>query len=291
VLGSSTSIASSQGHYGGAGPQGPLHARHPHRREDLENSRLVSVRSTTAGSRGARVARRIQERLMSASPSRRRLDVAGTCRACWRSVATSSTRSRCQGGLPRRGRGGRLGKRGVAGRFSRRALQAALRGGRTQAHLGGRSAERHQTRSSTEHSPRIATSTAAYVEIESGDVTRCTAARTRLPSSCAMTVGRSGSSRAACRSGCSLASAYGLGSTTLDHGDRVLLYTDGITEASPGPGREPTFGSSGSSPAARASRDAARRERHGDPRGARRLHEEARVLRDDADDPRRWRRP
>jgi serine phosphatase RsbU (regulator of sigma subunit) len=36
---------------------------------------------------------------------------------------------------------------------------------------------------------------------------------------------------------------YGVGRAVLEHGDRLVLHTDGITEAAPGPGRDPVFGS------------------------------------------------
>ena len=189
------------------------------------------------------VARSIQERLMPESvPEIAGLQIAGTCRAC------SEVGGDFFDTFPLTGERRAIvvadvcGK-GVAGALLAASLQAALRGGKL--HVSSPS-DRFASINSFiyEHSPADRYITAALVEIDptTGETLHCSAGHPP-----ALVVRADGSIERLVDGGLPLGlfadATYQHGSTVLGIGDRLVLYTDGITEASPGPGREPIFGS------------------------------------------------
>ena len=189
------------------------------------------------------VARSIQERLMPESvPEIAGLQIAGTCRACTE-VGGDFFDAFALTGERRAIVVADVCGKGVAGALLAASLQAALRGGRIQVTSPS---DRFASINSFiyEHSPADRYITAAFVEIDptTGETLHCSAGHPP-----AIVVRADGSIERLVDGGLPLGlfpdATYRHGSIVLGVGDRLVLYTDGITEASPGPGREPIFGS------------------------------------------------
>lgn len=199
----------------------------------LQNERLEEELS---------VARGIQERLISTTaPAIEGLAVAGVCRPCSEVGGDFFDVFPLPGGRHAVVIADVCGK-GAAGALLAASLQAALRGGRLQV---ATPAERLTAVNSFvyEHSPADRYITAACVEVDpsTGETIHSSAGHPPV-----IVLRRDGSVERLVEGGVPLGlfpdSGYRSGTTTLAPGDRLLFHTDGITEASPGPGRDPTFG-------------------------------------------------
>lgn len=219
----------------------------------IENARLVEeAMAKQRYEEELRVAARIQRRLMpDRPPAASGLDVHGLCRSC----------SEIGGDffdfhvLP----DGRLALvvadicgKGVAGALLAASVQAAIRGGIRYA---SPPAERVASlnRYLLEHAPVDRFVTAAWVEIDpaTGEVASVCAGHPPP-----VVVRADGRTEKLQEGGVPLGlvpdAAYECGHSVLAPGDRLLLYTDGVLEASPAGRREPAFGADGLAAAAAA---------------------------------------
>jgi serine phosphatase RsbU (regulator of sigma subunit)/pSer/pThr/pTyr-binding forkhead associated (FHA) protein len=188
------------------------------------------------------VARRIQQRLLPAEPlSDENLELDGICQACAEVGGDFFDHFPLAGGRTGFVVADVCGK-GVGGAMLAATLQAAIRGG---TRVEARAAERLSWLNAFvhEHSPADKYITAAWVEIDP-------AART-VTASCAghppvFVLRADGRVVSLDEGGLPLGlfgrAEYEESSTELEPGDRIILHTDGVTEAAGEGRREPSFG-------------------------------------------------